>query len=132
MKSGWRHAFAVDEPGSAEPSDAQRAVVDRVCTEVVRRHLTTPALVFLEMFRPMNYIGAQAMHFFGPIVTAVLRGDGYRHFTEFLERRGSVDTLCRRLEEIEAARTPKGRGAETWQASGEREREESQHERNRS
>ena len=41
------------------------------------------------------------MNFFQPIVTAVLPGDGYNDFSQFLEQRGSVDYLCQRLKEIE-------------------------------
>jgi len=100
--SWWKHAFAVESAAQLEPSDAERAAADRVCREIVRRHLSTPALLFLEVSRPLNYIGAQAMHFFQPIVSAVLPGEGYRVFTEFLERRGSVDYLCRRIEDLEA------------------------------
>jgi hypothetical protein len=96
----FKHAFALDEP-NVEPTDAQKQVVDKVCREVMRRGLATPALVFLEIFRPMNYIGSQAMHFFRPIVTVILDGEGYRHFSEFLEHRESVDYLRRRIEELE-------------------------------
>jgi len=96
-----RHAFAVDRPGPAEPTDAQRRLVDKVCVEIVRRRLTTPALIFLETSRPLNYLGAQAMHFLQPIATVVLDRDGYRSFTEFLEQRGSVDYFCNRIQDLE-------------------------------
>lgn len=96
-----RHAFAVDAPGPAEPNDAQRPVVDRLCKEVVRRHLTTPALIFLEMSRPLNYLSAQAMHFFQPIVEVLFDTVSYAHFAAFLEQRGSVEYICRRIEHFE-------------------------------
>ncbi len=95
-----RHAFALDEP-DFEPTDAQKEVVDKVCREIVRRGLATPTLIFLEMFRPLNYIGSQVMHFFRPIVAIVLDGDGYRHMSEFLEHRQSVDHLRQRIEELD-------------------------------
>jgi hypothetical protein len=64
--------------------------------------MTTPALLFLEMARPLNYLTAQTMHFFAPVVTAVVDREGYRCLAAFLERRGSVDYLCRQLEAMEA------------------------------
>jgi BMFP domain-containing protein YqiC len=94
-----KNAFAIE--ADAAPTPAQREVVEKVCREVVRRGLTTPALVSLEVFRPMNYIGAQAMHFLRPIATLILDGEGYRHLSEFLENRESVDYLRRRIEELE-------------------------------
>jgi hypothetical protein len=42
------------------------------------------------------------MHFFQPIISAVLTGDGYTEFSHFLEQRGSVDYLCNRINEIES------------------------------
>lgn len=110
--SWFRNAFAVDRPGPAQPTEAQRRVVERVCVEIVRRRLVTPALVFLEASRPLNYLGAQAMHFLQPIATVVLDGESYHCFAEFLEQRGSVDHLCDRLQGLEAeadAKKPKAR-----------------------
>ncbi len=97
-----KHAFAVEPEGPAEPTDAERAIADRICREVVRRRMATPALMFLEMCRPLNYLGSQAMHFFGPIATVLVDKEGYCTFAAFLERRGSMDYLCHKIEAFEA------------------------------
>jgi hypothetical protein len=96
-----KHAFAVDPPGPAEPTPEQRAAVQRICEEIVRRRMTTPALVFLEMSRPLNYLGAQTLHFFRPFVSAFTTTEQYAQFAAFLEHRGSIDYLCRELERLE-------------------------------
>ncbi len=101
MLDWLKHAFAVD-PGSDEPTPEQRAAAERVCREIVRRRLTTPALAFLEMSRPLNYLGAQALHFFSPFIGALTDAEGNRHFAAFLERRSAIEFLCRRIEELEA------------------------------
>ena len=98
------HAFAVDPPGPAEPTPEQKPAVDWFCDQVARRHLTTPGLVTLEMARPLNYLAAQLMHFSDPAVWAVAPPrvhKHYRHFAAFLEQRGAVEYLCRRIEECE-------------------------------
>ena len=100
-----KHAFAVDPPGPAEPSDAQRAPAERICREVVRRHLTTPALLFLEMSRPLNNVAAHLLHFFTPVLSVFTDAAQLREFARFLERRGSIDFLCRRIEALEAGAT---------------------------
>ncbi len=97
-----KHAFAVDSPGPAEPTPEQHAAVDAVCRQIVKRHLTTPTLVFLEMSRPLNYVGSQVLHFFGPILSMITQRRGHQHFAAFLEHRGAIDYLCRRIEELEA------------------------------
>lgn len=98
-----KHAFAIDPPGPAQPTDEQRAVIEKLCAEVVRRGLAAPALVALEMSRPLNFISSQALHFLAPIVSVFTDADAHKHLAEFLERRGSVDYLCGRIEELEAA-----------------------------
>ena len=93
-----RNAFAVDKPGVAEPTDRQREICDKVCKVVVRRGMTLPALMALEMGRPLNFVASQAIHFFNPIISVVLDGPTVEEFASFLEQRGSVEYLCQRLE----------------------------------
>jgi hypothetical protein len=77
-------------------------LIDRVCGEVVRRRLSAPALLVLEMSRPLNYLSAQVLHFFHPFLTVLVDAAGYEQFTRFLERRGSMDYLAGRIEALEA------------------------------
>ena len=93
-----KHAFAVDPPGPAEPTEDQRRAVDRIVEEVIRRGLATPTLMALEMSRPMNFIGSQTLHFFTPFVSVFVNSESYRHFAEFLELRGSIPHICDAIE----------------------------------
>jgi hypothetical protein len=97
-----RHAFAVDPPGPAQPNDAQRQLVDRLCREVIRRRMTTPAHMMLEMGRPLNYMSAQMLHFFQPFMTVLTDQAAYDQLASFLEQRGSIDYISGRLEALEA------------------------------
>ena len=111
LKSKLKHAFAVDEPGAVEPSDAQRPAVEWICTQIAKRHLSTPGLIFFEMTRPLNYLGAQVMHLTSPGVWAIAPKHiygGYKNFAEFLENRGSIEYMCRRIEELEAEYSKQG------------------------
>lgn len=104
MREFLRNAFALDDGKPCDPSDDERAVLDRVVDEVVRRRLSTPAIAFLEMSRPLNVVGAAAIHFFTPIAAVLANPLHLRRFADFLERRGSVDYLCRMIERAEQAR----------------------------
>jgi len=109
---GWlKHAFAVEPSGPAEPTSLQRKAVEQVCVEIVRRQLITPALLILETSRPLNFIGAQVMHFFAPLVSVLTDSQGHRHFAEFLERRGSIDYIFRRIEQLESTALSQQRGS---------------------
>jgi hypothetical protein len=116
MNFDWlKHAFAVEmvPPGGIEPSPEQAAIIDKVVRQIVRRRLTTPALLFLEMSRPLNYVSAQAMHFLMPMVDAVADPTGWNHFAAFLESRGAIEHLCRRIEAAEAEAEQRERGGAT-------------------
>jgi hypothetical protein len=104
LKEQIRHAFAVDRPGPAEPTPPQREPVDWLCKLAARKSLTGPALVALELCRPLNWVFAQGMHFFRPGVWAVTPDRffaRYRSFAEFLEHRGSIEYMVRRVEQFE-------------------------------
>ena len=98
-----KHAFGTDPPGPAEPDESQRMLIEKLSTEIIRRRLTTPAVFVLEMSRPLNYVSAQLLHFFQPIVAIVADADGYNQVARFLERRGSIDYIVRRIDALEAA-----------------------------
>jgi len=103
MKRTWlKHAFAVDPPGPCEPTPAQREVVERLCRVIVLRRMATPALLGLELARPLNYMGSQAMHFFHPMISAFIPAQGWKHVAEYLEHRGAAEWIRLRIEEIEA------------------------------
>jgi hypothetical protein len=97
-----KDAFAVDKAEDFQPTDEQKAIVDRLCRWLVQRGMATPALMGLEISRPLNYLGSQAMHFFRPAVAALLDTRQYELFAAFLEHRASIDYLCRRIEHFEA------------------------------
>ena len=113
MAWDWlRHAFAIEPEGAIAPTESQRAIIDRLCRQVVARGLTTPALIFLESVRPLNFVSSQTLQFFAPILSVVADPQACEDLAAFLEHRGSVDFLCKRIEELEREkRAPGERGA---------------------
>ena len=106
-----KHAFAIDSPEQIQPNETQRALVEKICAQIVRRRLTAPALFTLEMSRPLNYVSAQFLHFLQPFVTVIVNKSEYDNFTRFLEQRGSIDYVCGRIEALESESNSK-KGAE--------------------
>lgn len=96
-----KHAFAVDPPGPATPNDDERRIVDRLASEVVRRRLTAPAILFLESSRSLNYVASQLLVFFAPFAQVIFHAGDYRTLVAFMERRGCVEYMCSRIEALE-------------------------------
>jgi hypothetical protein len=113
IKSWFKHAFAVESSDPVVPTEEQQVPVDWVSKQIVKRHLTTPALFTLEMSRPLNFVTAQMMHVMGPAVWAMTPPEMYANYNAlaaFLEKRGSVDHICRRIEQLEAEAVERERG----------------------
>lgn len=120
MPLDWlKHAFAIEPEGPVEPTEAQRPIVEALCRQIVARDLATPAQVFLESVKPLNYVSSQALVFFAPLLSAIADAAACRHVSEFLERRGAIDYLCRRIETLAAERKAGAAGsAADREASG--------------
>jgi hypothetical protein len=97
LRSWWHHAFAVESgAGSFTPEDHE--LVERLAAFVVRRGMTTPALMALESGRPLNFIGSQLLAFFGPLLTFVFSAPEYDRFILILGKRSSIDLIIQAIE----------------------------------
>ncbi len=146
FRKKMKHAFAVDPPGPAEPTEDQKRAVDFLCAAIVRRRMTVPAITILEMSRPLNFMFASAMHVAEPaagVLTRLvrllaakpigglgldadegrdrLRQEDWTPIAKFFEKRGSIDYVLRRIEEIEESENKEEDAAngEKEPASGE-------------
>jgi hypothetical protein len=103
MKKSWlKHAFHVDGDEPFEPNETQKNALDKLCRGIIRRGLTTPAIIGVEMGRPLNFVGSQTMHFFTPLIAAFVPTTSWKAVAEFLEHRSSIDWIRNRIEELES------------------------------
>jgi hypothetical protein len=80
-------------------TDADGAMLDELADAIVRRHLATPALFFLESMRPLSFVGSQMMLVMRPVIAMVWTDPKrWDQLQLVLEERGSVEELARRLE----------------------------------
>ena len=98
--SWWKHAFAIEPDGPIVPTAEQQPVIDGVCQRIADRGLALPAILFLESCKPLGPVAAQSLLFVQPWFELVSDRHQLEIFTKFLDRRGSFDYLCRKLEEI--------------------------------
>ncbi|AMV21680.1 hypothetical protein [Planctomyces sp. SH-PL14] len=101
-----RNAFAVPERKEVELTDEVRRRIDGVCETLIQRNLAAPAVVLLEMSRPMNYVGAQALHALTPLLAAVAEPARVTELAAFFEQRGSVEYVIGRLEILQKRKGP--------------------------
>lgn len=117
-----KHAFAVEPGGPVVPTEAEAALVSRLARAVVRRGLTSPALLALECSHNLNFFASQALVFFAPLLQLLFNRQEYDTVVGFLERRGSIEYMCRRLEALaEGDECGPGPAAISSTQSGERD-----------
>ena len=98
LKSGTDVPEAGRNPS---PEDEER-ILNRVAEKVVDKGWTVPAIMFLESVKPLNFIGAQAMIFFEPIVQTLFNFRDYDTFRTALEKRPTIERLLQKIEAYDA------------------------------
>jgi len=77
------------------------ALLNKLADKIVKRRMTIPAVMFFESIKPMNFVGAQAMIFIQPFVTALFTIPEYNRIREMLERRETLYKFVDILEHQE-------------------------------
>jgi len=75
------------------------ALVEKAANEITRRNLHTPAILFLEMHKPLAYIGANASLVFAPFAVPFLGFDFVNDYSRLFSKRENVEKLIRKIEE---------------------------------
>ncbi len=85
-----------------EDKTFEQEVIDKIAHKIVERRLSVPAVLFLEVIKPISFFGAQTMNFFGPLIESFLKKENrYYDVTEILEDRNNIERILRRVEELE-------------------------------
>jgi hypothetical protein len=85
------------------PADRDQ-LLDRLAAAVTRRRMETPAIVALEMHRPLTFLGSQALVVFTPMLAPAFGLENLQRLQKLLEDRNNLDRLIDRIEEQSARR----------------------------
>ena len=80
--------------------DASRRqqLIDRVAQQIVGRGMTAPAILFLEMHKPLAFLGAQLLWIAQPFLSIGLNNADLSDLITVIEDRAGVEELIERLE----------------------------------
>lgn len=73
-------------------------MIDRVAGEIGKRGLETPAILFLEMHKPLANVFAHGALAFSPFLMPFLGFDRVDRYTQFMSSPANVERLIQRLE----------------------------------
>lgn len=83
-------------------TDREKELLTRLSRKIVDLRMTVPAVFFLEMHKPLNFIANQAMVFLNPIVTTFFSVSEYEEIQNLLEKRNSIEYFIREIENQES------------------------------
>jgi len=83
-------------------TEEEQAFMERFTDAIVKRHLTVPAIFFLESMTPVNFVASQAVAFFTPIVQIFLKAGDLDILQRLLEDRRFLPTIIRLMEKKDA------------------------------
>ena len=89
--------------------DERDSLIEKAATEIEKRKLEAPAILFLEMHKPLAYVGSQAGLAFAPFIAPMLGFDFVNNYSRLFAERENVERL---LERIEAGPKPEPAGSE--------------------
>lgn len=81
------------------PEEEQHDLLEKLAQWIVRRNLTTPAILFLETGKPLNFLGSQLLIAFSPFVRAFFKGEKYHKLALILEKDENVELLLQLIEQ---------------------------------
>ena len=78
--------------------------IEDIARHIVRRRLETPAILLLEMHKPVSFIASQALVVGTPFLGPIVGVDRLARYGSILHDRANLDRLIRRIDELAAAR----------------------------
>lgn len=94
--------------------ERQKELLAKIADQIVKRKMTTPAILFFESVKPLSFVGSQALVFLQPIIQAFLNRREYDEIVLMMEERENVEKLLLEIENQEAQ----------WQQREKAERDE--------
>lgn len=103
FKEKLKHAFAL-EPALQPHTEQLPAILEKFATAVVDRGMETPAILFLEMVRPLNFLGSQMVFAAVPIAGIFTNPSELEEMATALEHRGAIGNVVERIEQLSGRR----------------------------
>lgn len=83
-----------------EITPAERdAIIKAIVDKVERWNLFTPAIFFLQMSKPISFLGSQAMYFFAPVGGIFVEERKIENWAQIFEDRENLELLIEALED---------------------------------
>lgn len=87
-------------PGFEVTVEQRDAIIESYAQKIVNRGMEIPAVMLLEVTKPVSFILSQATLVAGPVLYPFFGLDRVERFAGFLNSRANVELLIRRIEQL--------------------------------
>lgn len=92
----------IDRLQEDELSDEERdAVLEKIARGIVNRGMSAPAVLFLELNKPLSFVASQSLIVLTPFLAPFVGVDNVHRYSRLLEKRENVERLIERIEQLE-------------------------------
>lgn len=74
-------------------------LIEKAAHEIKKRKLELPAILMIEMHKPLSYIGSQAAIVFSPFLVPFLGFDNVNNYSRLLTKKENIEKLLDRIEQ---------------------------------
>ena len=85
----------------------EEELIKLTAKKIVDRHLSVPSILFLDITKPLNFIGSQFLNFFGPFIEPFFSRGQFYEYTKMLEKRENIEKILFEIEKMENNKTSK-------------------------
>jgi len=86
-------------------TDVVDDVMERTARWIVEKRLETPAVLFLEINKPLSFVMGQSLYFSAPMLAPIFGYEKLQKAAGLLSDHNSLETLITRIEKMSAERT---------------------------
>ncbi len=87
-------------PGFDVTAQKRDAIIESLARKVVTRGMEIPAVILLEVTKPVSFLFSQAVLVAGPVLYPFFGFERTDRFAGFLNSRANIEMLIRRIEEL--------------------------------
>lgn len=85
-------------------TDEVNDIMDRTARWIVEKRLETPAVLFLEINKPLSFVMGQSLYFGAPMLAPLFGFDKLQKAAGLLSDHSSIESLITRIEVMSGAR----------------------------
>lgn len=82
--------------------EQKNEVIESLAKKIAGRRLETPAVLFLDMHKPLSFIASQSLMVAMPFLAPVFGAQSIADLSKLLAERDNVEALITRIEEMSA------------------------------